>query len=68
MMPTDHPRLLRPYDVAANSPPQSRSTVWLFDESDMRSALFGRGFAREWISVHAAPEAPSVIGLFADAA
>ena len=37
----------------------------LFDEQELVSALLVGGFARDAISVHAAPVAPSVIGLFA---
>ena len=65
MMPTDHPCLLRPYDVAAGGLPQSRSTIWLCEQGELTSALLASGFARERISVHAVPVAPSVIGRFA---
>ena len=37
----------------------------LFDEGELVAALVAGGFARERISVHASPVAPSVIGLFA---
>lgn len=67
MMPTDHPRLLRLFDVAVGAPPQSRSTFRLFDEGDLTSAPLAGGFARKRISVHAAPVAPSVIGRFVEA-